>query len=664
MVVSTKPTRRSQYRVLASGRFFLEFTLIMLKLTTTLLYLVALTSPVLAAEDWEVGLQQGLVSEYSQTRHDAIRQIDTKTVKGLKALWKVLALRDPQKYDWYVRLGAWEALANATSEEAEKEIDRVLGVGEGKKTSVKEAAAAEDELAREAIIYSIINKIWDAVVRLHGQNDDRKIAEVRHQVRKARGPEYFALVLPAIAQLDPEKKQLHRLQAAFQDKSPRVRRAAITGLGVHPDASSIPLLIENLKKLEKQKTKNYREWVLTRGALETLSGQNFRDNLEDWGKWWELSRDGFSIAKRAEEAKDSGEGKGKTVVVSRDGVEVTVNMKVAGQPEGYPLVVLPLDDKEVDYFRPYFHGIEEFCRVYYLRMPQIGDFKGLARDEKSNTVVYPTRLLAKALVDILEDQGLEKFGLLAHGPHASTLAMMFAADNLDKVSHLVLINPRSSGEVYSHAMDNVQREGRKLGNKEAVKGIDSITVMPDGNYKYKPADAAEQGGVGRAIANFAFADPSEPEVWLLDELYTLPGGVRKMNDSKWSARQIFQGKKIDFPVAIYMCEKAIWTPLPDQNAVAGIFNKATIFKMPESADYPFISETYAFTRNLEAFFKPAIQAKKAREAKAKEKADKAEKAAGKTESVKPAKDKKSGTGKKTKKADKSTEKPDGEGAAG
>ena len=187
-------------------------------------------------EEWEPILQQSLTNPSSQTRHDGLEQVNASSVKGLQALWKVLAIRDPNKMDWFVREGAYRALLKAEGEEADKEIDRVI-------------KGAEDELAREAIVYSVIWKIRDEVVKEYGENNDRKIEEVKYQLRKKRGVDYFEMVLPVVQKFDPEKKHLKRVQVALNDKSPRVRRAAITGLMAYPDNSNVPLLLDNLKKL-------------------------------------------------------------------------------------------------------------------------------------------------------------------------------------------------------------------------------------------------------------------------------------------------------------------------------------------------------------------------------------------------------------------------------
>ena len=555
-----------------------------------------------ADDEWKQILQQSLGAEHSQTRQDGLKQVDTKSAEGLRALWQALSIRDANKVDWYVREGAHEALLAATGEEAEKEIDRLLKDSDPKY-----------DLAREAVLYSIQWKIRSEVVKLHGGNDDRKINEAKYLLRKARGVDYFDLVLPAVKALDPEKKQLKRLQLALADKSTRVRRAAITGLTLYPDGTTIPLLIDNLRTLEKKKLKQklYREWVLTRYALETLTGQYFRDQVEDWEKWWDIAKSKFSIEKLIEEEKGkTNDGSSKTVVVKKEGVQVEVHMKIAGPPDGYPLLVIPWEGYEVDYFRPYFYGVEDLLRVYYVRMPQIEDYKGLSRDTKSNLVKYPTKILAAGLIDIAKDSGLEKFGVLAHGPESGILAMTLAAENPGKVSHLVLINPRSSGDAYTNAIENVRRDGLVSGNKERVKGADSITLQADGvNTKYKASDEAEGSGLSRALNNLHFADPTEPETGNIRYFYSLPGGVGTLADDDWSVRKMFAGKALP-QVLIFMGLKDAWTPLSDMKAVAGVFPRAVVAEMKESSELPFISEAAVFTQYMQSLFKNAKPANK------------------------------------------------------
>ncbi len=74
--------------------------------------------------------------------------------------------------------------------------------------------------------------------------------------------------------------------------------------------------------------------------------------------------------------------------------------------------------------------------MYYVRVPSLDDYKGLARDQSSNMVRYPTELLAGALSDLMEESGLKEFGLLAHGWSASHLAMRVTSRFRDRVTHL------------------------------------------------------------------------------------------------------------------------------------------------------------------------------------------------------------------------------------
>src|SRR5262245_12041530 len=121
------------------------------------------------AEEWEAILQQGINSEYSQTRHDALKQVDTKTVKGLKALWSVLGITNPDVVDWYVREGAYEALTEAEGGEAEAEIHRLLTSKSAAAGGPAGEVVSGSDLAKEAVVYSVIWKIRKDFIKVHGE---------------------------------------------------------------------------------------------------------------------------------------------------------------------------------------------------------------------------------------------------------------------------------------------------------------------------------------------------------------------------------------------------------------------------------------------------------------------------------------------------------------
>ena len=145
-------------------------------------------TPSPAAEEWESILNLGLLRKHSQTRHDALKQVDTTSVKGLRAIWNVLdtiAPKKPDYFDWYVRQGAFEALSRAQGEDVEKEILRLL-------------KAKKYYASKEAIVYSVIFRIRKQFEKDFGQNDDNKIMEAKYLLRKTRGVDYYGLVMPSI----------------------------------------------------------------------------------------------------------------------------------------------------------------------------------------------------------------------------------------------------------------------------------------------------------------------------------------------------------------------------------------------------------------------------------------------------------------------------------
>jgi pimeloyl-ACP methyl ester carboxylesterase len=560
-----------------------------------LLALLALPT-VLLAQEWKAVLQKSLESEYSQTRYNGLKQVDTDTVEGLKTLWGVLADPNPDKLDWYVRQGAYEALMRAKSDEALAEIERLL-------------AEKGNPLAKEAVIQSVVHQVRKAFLIHYGGNDDRQIEEAKKILRKSVGDEYYAKVLPILDEIDPDRKKLHWIQTALDDESPRVRFAALRAILFYPSDDSVALLLGKLEKSEKTQKKSYDEWVMNRFALETLTGKNYGNSVEDWKKWKETAGEESTVVERVkkEEGKEEDDSEHTSVAKGKGGIEVMLIFKVVG--EGYPLLVLPWRGYDPEYFRPYFHGIEEVCKVYYVTMPEIEDFKGLKRESTSNLIQYPTQALAEALIDVMKQSGLEQFGVLGHGPAASTLAMVVAAEEPEMVSHLVLMNPTSAGDKYGQVLEGIKREGRRRNSREIVKGIEHIQFTEAGKPSYEPADADEAGGLNRALDNLQYCDATSPEVGWLQELYSLPGGTQVMNDDSWSVHKIFEKKPRKAPTMVIMGQKCLWSPEGEMTAVATAL-KAQVVKFPNSSSVPFIFETYKFTETIKAFFKNAKPKKK------------------------------------------------------
>jgi pimeloyl-ACP methyl ester carboxylesterase len=240
-------------------------------------------------------------------------------------------------------------------------------------------------------------------------------------------------------------------------------------------------------------------------------------------------------------------------------------------------------------------------------MPQIEDFKGLPRDEKTNLIKYPTEILGRSLSRMMKDSGPEKYAVLAHGPNSCVSAMYLASFFPKQVTHLVLINPSSAGTEYSMAIATVRKEGGRRKNQEIVKGADSISLQSDNKPKYKASDSAEQGGLNRALNNLYFGEAAAPEVGMINFLYKLPGGSGLINDSTWSVRKIFKNQKPKIPVMVVIGENDPWAPVPDVMKVVGFFDHPYLAKFPNSSETPFMTDTYAFTQHMEKFFGSVVK---------------------------------------------------------
>ena len=116
-----------------------------------------------------------------------------------------------------------------------------------------------------------------------------------------------------------------------------------------------------------------------------------------------------------------------------------------------------------------------------------------------------------------------------------------------------------------------------------------------------PADAAESLGLGRALGNVRFADPTSPEVGARTFLYAVSAGAEVMNDSSWSVSKIFGGEPPRLPVMIIMGEKDPWTPVGDMMRVSSFFKGAFVVRFSRASENPFMFETNRFTQQLRVF---------------------------------------------------------------
>jgi pimeloyl-ACP methyl ester carboxylesterase len=199
----------------------------------------------------------------------------------------------------------------------------------------------------------------------------------------------------------------------------------------------------------------------------------------------------------------------------------------------------------------------------------------------------------------MKTSGLDEFAIFAHGPGASTLGMYMASKFSSSVTRLIMVNPASAGSEYSKAIKNVEREGRKRKNPEVYNGANSIMIGQDGKPTYEAQDDAERGGLQRAIGNLAFADPSRPEIGVSRHLNSIAGDPQVMNDSKWNLKQIFKYKAPRLPVMIMIGQLDFWTPVADVTKVTKFFTRSYVAKFPRSGQYPFRSDPYRFTKEME-----------------------------------------------------------------
>ena len=113
--------------------------------------------------------------------------------------------------------------------------------------------------------------------------------------------------------------------------------------------------------------------------------------------------------------------------------------------------------------------------------------------------------------------------------------------------------------------------------------------------------------MGRSLFNLYFADPTEPEVGTFRFLYTLPGGAGGLIDNTWQSRNVMKRVADGLPSMVMAGKLSGWTSGAEIDKVAGVLKNPKVVQFKRSAAFPFVSETYRFTRELNAFFRPALK---------------------------------------------------------
>jgi pimeloyl-ACP methyl ester carboxylesterase len=391
-----------------------------------------------------------------------------------------------------------------------------------------------------------------------------------------------------------DKDGVPHLVESLGDKQFMIRRAAAQALSRvhHPDA--VPALIE-----QWQEEKDERLHVRYQEALTAITGEKIGPNPMDWNNWWKANQGGFvPVNDRKKQEGEDGEqvkAEEESNTVLRD-VELTFTESGAGGP----LFVLPEYGYNKEYMRSSMKALENVARVFYIDLPEIDKFKGLAAVGGTGMPEYPIDKLCEAFDELRKSRKQERIAILGHGI-SGWVAMRYATRYPQHVSHLILVSTWSSGAAWGRGRDRLEEDAKKRGDLEQEHYAQSLVVdLQSGTPNYQAKDQAEGEALRRMSWSCYFADRRDGMAWMV-----YPAVVREMGGCIIPEFNLVKEKKVPVPtLIIYGANpRALWTSAGDAKIMSKHYGGAMVVPCPNANQMPMVEDYDRFVKSLRSFFR-------------------------------------------------------------
>lgn len=514
------------------------------RIAAATLVLLALSVSFAAADDWKKRFKRNMASQDSSVRYEALRQLDPNDASQMKSILKILKNGNTKVTDWHIRSGVVESLAKATDDKA---IETMLKEMERGNPLVQEAMTTAIGLKKD--------------------------------------PRY----------LEALQKTLLRGSAAS-------RRAAIRSLAYLEEKEIIDIIIDRFGEVKR--TEDFREWVLLKHTLEEVTGKYLGSFPADWKNWWEAHKEKFSFdedwegeeerKRDLEKAEEEGR-KAKEVKSHTRNVDLTIKIRGFGAP----VLVIPQGGWDMEYFQPYMQSIEDICKLHYLKLPPITEFKNLKRGS-GGIPFYPVDQLVDAFEEVRKQFKYKKFAILGHGI-TTTVAQRYLSKYPGSVSHMILVGAYSGSDAYGKILRNMEIEGQKRGDLELEHSSQSLQLIDEnGNHKYEPKDSDEKEAIGRKRYSLDFWNPHDRAVHDIYHKYVKGKGS---GNSIFPEFDTFKEKRLPVPTLILNGKTSLWTSVSDAKKIAKHYPNSMSVIFEKSTMMPFVEETAKFRSAVGSFFK-------------------------------------------------------------
>lgn len=332
-------------------------------------------------------------------------------------------------------------------------------------------------------------------------------------------------------------------------------------------------------------------------ALESLTGEEFGDEIKGWDTWWPVNKEKELQPRKATRLNKE----------SIEGVDIegeTFARKKKRDVEDFEVLFLSEFGYTQQYWLPYAFELNKMFSCSFIDLPDASKVKGLKRpqDRNGNSVsgyYYPLPQLVDAFDARREQAGQAKVGLIAHGVNA-WVALEFARRRPESLAFIVVIATWASsgdGKSYSKAISQM-RSDKRLPVKYFGEGL---LNSPQGSREGSGSMNDEQWLLHRIGAyKRMWGDPLavDPMLYAVDPSY---------RPQERQGEPVFAPDDFDFkldtklgplkvPTLIIWGEKDWMFVKDDQKVISGAFDsrKATVSLYKEAGRTPWAEDPLRF----------------------------------------------------------------------
>lgn len=234
----------------------------------------------------------------------------------------------------------------------------------------------------------------------------------------------------------------------------RVIRELGVWRGVQPLAKhSIGLLLDMLDaNLEERRPDELRRFLII-DSLESLSSEEFGDNIEQWRFWYSNLGETPLEPRKAESFEDE-----------YGDIEIKGHSFVRKKPrpvDSVDVLILPEFGYSEQYWYPYIFEMNKLFNCVFVELPDASRVKGLQRptdragNVDNNAYYYPLKQLVEAFEERRDQSGQKKVGIIAHGV-SGWIAMEYCRLHPESVAFCIIMNTWSGNISFSKARNQLE----------------------------------------------------------------------------------------------------------------------------------------------------------------------------------------------------------------